>query len=369
VPYARANALFAELLRDEPLTVPIELPALAQLALPSHALVAIARTVHIWPAKASDRVAFVTHIDLEDAGHHVMTLATTSEVKPVVAQKDGATEISIGFGPENVVSLKPVLDGDQRRALADTLARWLPQLPRLAIEQLEDAFAADLLEATYAVVHRTLLRRLGEVTRLSVRVPEVPVANVVVTSRHDDVSIAIQLALPVRRAIRVDAQPADNVALRLSASAAAELANWAIDRGHLPQHYTRDLKPAADGQFRPYFDYRAGDRARPVKIHIFQERGGCSHFVVGLRAAVRVNADKLELATRDQYVEQAQAGVLLELGLAIKQLIEGSLDRSRRAFARVEVTIGGRVLAVQLLRAELAFDELYAELAISRAKT
>ena len=94
-------------------------------------------------------------------------------------------------------------------------------------------------------------------------------------------------------AVRADAS--NEVTVRISASTAAEIANWSIDHGYLPQHYTRDLDPKPDGEYRPRFDYVAEDKPRPVKIHLFQDRGGCSYFQVGMALRVDASDDQLNL--------------------------------------------------------------------------
>jgi hypothetical protein len=155
--------------------------------------------------------------------------------------------------------------------------------------------------------------------------------------------------------------------VQLSESTAAELTNWSIEHGHLPQHYTRGLEPRADGDYRPYFDYLAEDRRRPVKIHVFQDRNGCSYFQVGLRFDIGLVGDQLEVAIHDRFVETADASTALEVGLWIKQLIQGSIDRSYRAAAHTELTIGGRRLAARMLGAVVSGDDLTFTLGVTPA--
>src|SRR5262249_12642607 len=155
------------------------------------------------------------------------------------------------------------------------------------------------------------------------------------------------------------AAPIDSTAVvEISASTATELANWSIARGHLPQHYTRSLEPRADGEYHPLLDYLSDDHRRPVKVHIFQDRGGCSYFQVGLRFQLTVVDDKLTVDVRDRYVETASASTPLELALWLKQLIQGSVDRSYRAAAHTRLTIGGRSFDARVLAAAVTDDDL-----------
>jgi hypothetical protein len=369
VPFARANAFIAELLRDEPIAVPVELPDLSPLV-PIHPLTAIARDVKLRPARP-DRLGVAIVIELVDADVPVTSLAIETEVEPHLVRDRDSAELVIGFGPDNLVAVRPTLAADAQRALADTIARWLPQaardrVPRVVLERAAGSLATHLTGAAYELLQRSLLRRLGELTQLRVRLPELPIANVTLASTADALAIDVVADLPVRRGLAAAPPPGDDISVRIAGSAVAELANWAIDRGHLPQHYTRDLEPKPDGAYRPYFDYRADDPARPLKVHVVQERGGCPHFAVGMRVELHVEGDRLDIALLDRYVEHARASRLLEIGLWLKQLVQGSIDRSRRAAAHVRLTIGGRTFVTRATRAELRDGELFVKLQAAR---
>ncbi len=370
-PLDRANAFIAELLRDQPLAVPIELPGLG-LALSSHELTAVAREVRVRPA-LPDRIRFAIRIEIEDAQQPVTTLAVETEVTPTVARGNGITELVTGFGPENLIAVTPELGPRAERALGDAIARWLPpvvrdRLPRSVLDRGARELASYLTGRAYRVLQATLLRRLGEVTRLRLRLPDLPIASATLRSSATPTeALTIDLAtdLPVRRGLTASPPAGDEVMVRLSGSTATELANWAIERGHLPQHYTRSLEPKPDGEYRPYVDYLATDRARPVKIHVFQDRGGCSYFQVGLRLEMRIIGDKLEVSALDRIVESADASVPIEIALWLKQLIQGSVDRSRQAAAHTQLTVGGRSFTTRAVRAAVVDDELQFELQFS----
>lgn len=365
IPLARANAFIAELLRDQPLAVPIELPSLGPLTLPIHDLTAIAREVRIRPARP-DRLRFAMRIELDDGQGPVTALAIETEVTPMIVRDHGATELVAGFGPENLIAVQPVLDPDAERALGAAVARWLPaavrdRLPQGVIDRAARELGTYLTGAAYQLLQTTLLRRLGEMTRLRLRLPELPIARATLrSSGAPDEALTIDLAtdLPVRRGLVADGPAGDEVLVRIAGSTAAEIANWAIDHAYLPAHYTRSLEPAADGEFRPRFDDLAEDHARPVKIHVFQERGGCSYFRVGLRLEMQIAGDRLEVSTLDQLVEAARASKVIEIALWLKQLVQGSIDRSRKAAAHIQLTVGGRTFTTRAVRAAVAGDEL-----------
>jgi hypothetical protein len=365
IPLDRANAFIAELLRDRPLAVPIALPSLGPIALPIPELTARAREVRIRPGRP-DRIRFAMRIEIDDAQQPVTTLAIETEVKPTLVRGGSITELVAGFGPENLIAVTPELGPDAERALGDAVARWVPpevrdRLPRWMLDRAARELGTYLTGAAYRFLQSTLLRRLGEVTRLRLRLPELPIGTVALRSSaapSEALTIDLTTDLPVRRGIPAADPTGDEILVRISGSTAAEIANWSIEHAYLPQHYTRNLAPASGGEFRPRFDNVAEDRARPIKIHVFQERGGCSYFQVGLRLQMQIAGDKLEVSTLDQTVESARASRVIEIALWLKQLIQGSIDRSRRAAAHTRLTVGGRTFTTRAVRAQVVGDEL-----------
>jgi hypothetical protein len=372
VPLERANTFIAELLRDQPLSVPIDLRHLGSIALPVHELTAIAREVRLRPARP-DRIRFAMRIEIDDAQRPVTSLAIETEVTPEVLRDHGITELVAGFGPDNLLAVEPELGPGSERALGDAIERWIPaavrdHVPRSVLDSAAAKLSSYLTGAAYKLLQTTLLRRLGEITRLRVRLPELPIASVTLrssTGPNEALTIDVVADLPVRRGLVAASPDGDEVAVRISGSAVTEIANWAIEHGHLPGRYTRSLEPNPDGEYRPRLDYLADDRLRPVKIHVFQERGGCSYFRVGLRLALRIVDDKLEVSTLDQFVEEANASTVIGIALWLKQLIQGAVDRSRRAAAHTQLTVGGRTFTTRAVRAAADGDGVAFELRLS----
>jgi hypothetical protein len=362
LPFARANQILAALVAGQPLRAPLELPSLGLIALPLHELTALAKTVELRPAPA-DRLQFAIELEIDDATQPITTLSIVAEVQPELVRTASASELVAGFGPDNLLAVRPELGRDSGRALVDAVGRWLPpavrdHLPRAIVDRAAGLLAEHLTGKAYELLRATLLHRLGELTRLRLRLPALPIAKTRVASTATALTVDLTTDLPVRRGLDAAPPDGDDAIVRISQSAAAELANWSITRGHLPEHYTRELEPRPDGEYRPWFDYLAEDTRRPVKIHVLQERGGCSYFQVGLRYQLALTGDKLEVDVRDRLVESASASRALEAALWLKQLILGSVDSSYRAAAHTQLTIGGRPFTARVLGAAATGDEL-----------
>jgi hypothetical protein len=362
VPFARANQLLAELVRDGALRVPLQVPALGPLTLAVPELTAVVRGVELRPA-AADQLRFAIEIEIDDADQPVTTLTAVVDVRPQLVRTAEGSELVAGVGSENLRSIDLQLRDQDGHALVDAVARWLPpalrsSVPRAVLDGAARKLAEYLTGRAYDALRARLLGRLGEITQLRIRLPALPIAATQVSSTPDALTVDLTTDLPVRRGLAAAPPTSPDMVVQLSESTAAELTNWSIAQGHLPQSYTRGLEPRAGGDYRPHFDYVAEDRRRPVKIHVFQERNGCSYFQVGLRFDIGLVGDQLEVAVHDRLVEASDASTALEVGLWLKQLIQGSVDRSYRAAARTELTIGGHRFAARMLGAAATGDDL-----------
>jgi hypothetical protein len=358
VPFARANDVIAGLLAQEPLTLPIDPPDLGGIAIAT-TLSATVERVRLQPA-AGDRVRFAIAIAIDDRDSNVTDLEAVLEVQPVLTRGDADAELAIGLGPQALVGVTPSV-GDARR-LRDAVVRWLPEkakdkVPPVVLDRAVGKLAEHLTGRVWNAVRERLGPPIGDVTRIRVRLPDVPVASTAIRSTDSVLVVDIVTDLPVRRGLGPGNDDED-VGVRVSGSAAAELANWAIDRGYAPRWYSRAIEPRPDGEFRPRFDYRAEDRAHPLKVYSLQERGGCSYFRVGVRPAVALDGERLEATAFDRTLELQAANPVVEAAAWTKYFLTGWIDRSKTVVAHTRLTVGGRTLETRLSSARLVDDEL-----------
>lgn len=366
IPFERANTLFAETLATQPLTVPLPTPSLGPIEISIPEIAATVREVRLLPG-AANKIRFAIGVEVRDADAEIAMLAMVVEVEPKLERSGESTALVIGFGPENLISVNPELGPEAKTTLGGAVSRWVPEkirgkVPRLILDAATSKLGKHLTGAGYEALRTTLLKRLGELTRVNLRLPDVPIAKVDLRSTETLLVAEIATDLPVRRGLAPAAGTVTEVGVVLSGSTVAELANWAIDHGHAPNWYTRGLTPSTTGEFRPRFDYVAEDRAHPFKVFAFQERGGCSYFKLGVRASVAMKGDKLEVIALDRKLEASAANPALEAAAWAKYFLTGSIDRSKKVVAQTQVTVGGRALETQVVGVALTDDELRFEL-------
>lgn len=369
VPMARANTVLAELLAQKPLQVPLEIPAL-DLGDPARPVTATVRSVQLVPGSPG-KVRFVVAVSIDEPAQEVTTITATVEVLPQLTRADGAASLAFGLGPENVLKLSPELGPEAKTKLGGAVSRWLPtklkdRVPQALVDAAAAKLGSHLTGAAWTVLQKTLLAKLGEVTTLRLRLPDVPVARVDVrsTSSPDLLFVDIASDLPIRAGLAATSAPPTDITVRIAGSAAAELANWAIDAGHAPPWYTRSLTPSPTGEFRPRFDYEPRS-SHPLKVYAFQERGGCSYFKVGVAAKLSMNGGNLVATATDRDLEASEAHSALEIAAWTKYFLTGWIDRSKQVAAHTQLTVGGRVLSGQVTSARLENDELALGLALS----
>lgn len=363
VPYAHANAVLAGLLAQQPVTATLEAPDLIVIPRVRTALTATAREVVLQPGTA-DRIRFHTVLEIRETDRLVTELSAVLEVEPRLVRSDTGAELVVGFGPQHLVHLAPTLPESASQTLRETAARWVPErlkskLPAIALDAAARTLGKQLTERGWELLRGTLMKKLGELTRMTLRLPDVPIARHAIRSTTNTLIVELETDLPVRRGLGPSApHTSAEVGVELSGSTAAELANWALDRGHAPARYTRNLKPRSDGEFTPRFDYLVEDARHPLKVYSFQERGGCSYHKVGVRAVIAVEGDRLRATALDRDLEAQSANPLIELGAWTQYFLTGWIDRSRRVAAHTRIGFGPRTVETRVTAAEITSGEL-----------
>ena len=369
IPMGKANAVIAELLQQKPLTVPLDPPDLGPIQVTT-ALTATVKQLAIVPG-ARGHVRFAAVIEIDDPTGNVTAIDAVGEVEPELTRANGAAVLAIGIGPQNVLKLKPQLTPAAKAKLGGAVTRWMPanvkaKLPQALVDIAAGKLGEHLTGAAWTALQKTLFVKLGELTAMKLRLPDVPVGGVGIQSltAPDTLVIEVGTDLPVRAGLAPAASAPSEMTVQIAGSVAAELANWAIDKGHAPQWYTRSLAPDPKGEFRPRFDYVAGT-SHPLKVYAFQERGGCSYFKVGVAAKIGMSGDQLQATATDREIEAMNANIAIEAAAWVKYFLVGWINKSKKVAAHTQLTIGGRALVTEVISAQLASDELAFGLAFS----
>lgn len=376
VPYALANRLITSTL-GETIEVPVRLGDLDVLgmvgvAAPEFAgLRLVAREVAVEPGPPG-RVRFTVRVELVDDRGLLLGLRAVADVAPGLE----ASAITLGLRPDHLVSLEPELGPRAASALGTALVARVPamaRMPKMVVERGAARAVEQLVARGHGLVRDTLLVRLGELTRLRFQLPvAVPVERVELRSLAEPapaLELAVHTALPVRAGLASAVPAPDAVSVHVSGSAAAELANWAIEAKLAPQRYTRKLEPDEDGPYRPHFDWRAEHAERPLLVHMFALDGkGCAHFAAGARPHLRVQDGKVFAHVSNRKLEHSVGPPLLEFLADLNGFFQRSVSRTRSAVASTRLTVGDRAVDLTLVSAEVTSADLHAGFSIQFAE-
>jgi hypothetical protein len=376
LPFPVANRLIADALAPPP-ELPVPLARLGPLASVIGDVRAIPREVSLSPAQAPGRVRASVRIELADRTGELLTVRASGDVAPAVEQRGdrgagGGGGLVLAFDPGQLSRLEPELGSRAVEQLGALLAARLPaavrdRTPRFVIDRVAAAVVEEALEQGYRLLRGALLPHLRERTRIRIELPDVPLARVDLASTPDALALDIFTTLPVRAGVVAAPPERDAILVQIAGDTAARAASWGIAHGALPPRYTRGLVPARDGAYVPHFEWRPGDPARPLVVHMFRVEGGCAHFAVGVQPRLEVVDGRVRAWTDHRRLEQADGPLALELLARTKALVERSTSSKKQGPGSVRLTVGGREVTTRLLRAEVAGDELRAAVAVEVA--
>jgi hypothetical protein len=347
LPFALVNAVVADALAAVA-PVPVTLAELGPLADAVLGVTAAPRALRLAPAGA-DRVRVELTIELRDRDGVLLALTAAGELAPEIERTDDRVAIAIGLAPAQLDRLAIELGADARATLGAALAARLPaaaraRVPGFVLDAIAAAAVEELTSVTWAVLRRTLLPRLGELTRVRVALPPLPVAALALSSTsagEPALELGVVTSLPVRAAVTAGDAPlrADAIELAASGSALAELASWAIAAGRAPARYDRSLHPEPDGDYVPRLDWRAG-HPRPLVVHVDRVEDGCEWFTVGVTPFAALRGGQVIAGARTRTFERVIGPAYLHVAAWLKELLQRAV--SRRAAAAIAVTVGDR---------------------------
>lgn len=370
VPLAIANQLIAGVVRER---TAVRVGGRLGELLGVDDVSATLREVVMVPAEVGQRgpspsIAVDVVIDLADLEGPLASLRARGDVAAVVEPDDRgiAESVAIAIRWDSLRDLDLALT-DRAKAAAE---RAIPsavkrRLPRVVVEHGSSKVARRSAELVYAALRETALARLGELTRIRMAVPAMPVTRVDVAPTDTAVELLVHTSLPIRAAVGApQAAAADAITVEISASAVAELANWAIAQGIAPQRYTRNLSPNRDGEFVPHFDWRGERSDRPFIVHMFRTVGACAHFEVAALPHLEVAGDQVRGFVTNKQLERADTDLVMAALAHLKEGLAASTSPVKQASARRTLRVGRYEVATRLVGAHIESGDLRAVIAV-----
>jgi hypothetical protein len=316
-------------------------------------------------------------VDLLLGGRAAATLTVDVEGQPAIELARRRLEFVLRG--DDLRAVRPRLGRDAQARLAAFLRATLPPGVRRVLPPKALAEAADLLLATavdrgWPLLRDEVLVHLGEVARVGVALPELPLAGLRVQSEGDErggsLQVAVTTTLPVARGLpagRALPRPrGERMVLRVAGSLAAELGNLAMETGRLPSRFDREGRASADGPFEAALAWEPG--RRPLDLRLWQLAEPC--LSARLRAAVEVTvADgTARVEVTDGVLSDVRGPALIEVGAWLYAPWAEAITFTAEVAAATRLRVAGTTLDATLERVRVGEDELVVELGVAPAR-
>jgi hypothetical protein len=357
IPHRTLDVLLAAQARALP-TVQVPIPAVAGVSVGT--LQAAVEGVRARPAPRG-AVGLTVQVALRSGGRTLVGFELDADVRPEVDPR--AHQVVIPLQGRDLRGVRPRLGPGGTRALVDAVHAQLPQAARAMVskQDLARLLQAGLADLTDLAAGRLLASAggdLGTLARVELDLGDLPLRAIEVESTSDALVLGLVTPLPVSRGVALTADPVPpmQVALRLSGSTVAELANHAVRTGLIPDRYDDQGESAPNGRWTPRFGW--SDTAPPFRLHLWSTERDCARVELAATGRLALAAGHLELRTDDARIVDVDGSARIRAGIAFSGL-------GRRTFRWVEqlatsfrFDIGDRSMAAQITGAQIQGNEV-----------
>lgn len=324
------------------------------------------RQVQLMPSEGPG-VGIELILDVTQGGNPLFSMTARGTLQP---QLDPAgRRVVVELRATDFQSMEPRLDQGAAARLADTLLSVLPPMARMVISPEAIASGAAIVtevvvSQSYPLLRDSLFAALGPLARLEVSLPDLPIERLefaTATSQgRGHLVLRAHTPLPVRSGVtstEIPAPTGSTAALRLSGSTVAQLANWAMAEGQLPQHFNERGRPQDDGPFEARLDWISGER--PLIVHLWRlEPDRCLRAVLSAQPQLRVEGEDIVLEVDDPHVDELEGPAMSGLVRLFSGIWLRAMRRTQSTAASLEFSVGGRPLRGQVTEVSQHGDEI-----------
>ena len=368
IPFVIANRLVEpHIQKIKPIDIPLS--NLGSLASYFGKLSIAPTRMEIKPA-SQDHLGFRLDFEVRRNGNKAFGMYLESEVKPEIDLATG--KVTIGFTPDVLQKATPGLAPDAKQNLGDLIYDQIPGPARLLVSRsLVDSVVGSTLERLidtfYNMAKQKMLPKLSQMSQLEFNLPDVPLSNARITSSGDNggrLQIGITTTLPVRKGIASPSakEPSRHmISIRTSGSVAAELVNWAMAKGTLPNRYNAEGKAKKDGEFWPGLDWISGEEA-PMKIYLWDIEQPCMRLTMSATPSLAVRGGNIEVTAKAAKADDVEATAVTKIGVWFKLLWKDAINMTQKKSARIKMKVAGKEMMIVVEKAAIEGDEIVSEI-------
>ena len=363
LPHNRLNVLLQSAIEADAIFVEVGLPD----GLPLPKLLAEAHRIEVRAAE-DGTLGFYTEVLLYFGETRLLALSATVDSRTETVFKDGQATLQIGFDGDSLRSVKPVYPTGAVDTVAAVIGPIIKaaggrDIPGPLLRPIARRVMEFVTNNAFELIRDQLLSRVGEVAAMNIDMGSAPIERIETrTDRSEQPALVVDIftTMPVHTGLSAQPATGDPISgtgrLRIAGEAIAELGNWAISEGLAPQAYDSKLRPDPNGAYVPVYAWREGNL--PLVVHAYRIEPPCSTIVIGARPEVRVEDGNITVAIVDGNVESVEGSSLVRLGVGLKNLFGGDIEKSETGAASAAFEVGGQRIRAELLEAKLENGEL-----------
>jgi hypothetical protein len=319
-------------------------------------------------------LGFRVDVSLKSGRKVLLPIRMKVRVRPQLDPKNA--QVVIALDSKSLVALDAELGPGGTKPLTDAIWAQLPSAARMLtnkgqIAELTKSLGDQLVRDAAKLVREELLDDLGEVARIELDLPPIPVDAITVRSSDDDLFVGFHSPLAADASLspaprRHAEVPKNLVQLTMSAAAAVALANYEMKKGSVPARFDLDGSPAPDGPLQAVLAWDGSTKTKPLRVHAFllePEQAGrskkdCAHITLGATPALGVDRGHLVLSTRDAKIEKVEGSTAIKAGLFFSGVTRQSFVHAEQIAAQTEFELGGQTFQARVQGAQLRGQNL-----------
>ncbi len=365
-----SQSLSWPLAKLQPISVPLSVPG---LDLGLGALDIGLHSVQVLPA-AEGQLALRVRFALASRGRAITAIDLDATITPQIVPQTNTVRLSLR--PQDLVRVRPSLPAAERAKFSAFLRSQLPAaaealLGRGRIDDAAEKVLADLVERAFPTVRDNLLARVGTLVDVEIELPPVPLQKVVLRSPGQDLELWLHTTLPAAPLAAGPARVAGSdprlVQVRMSGSAAAELANQGIARGQIPARYDESGEASPTGEFTAGVGWQSGPR--PLRIHAWKEQPVCARVEFAGTPTLGAERGELVIAVPDAKIEQVTGAAKARVAFWFSGLGRQTFAFSQAVAGATQFDLLGVDYDATPLRAAAVGDDIFIDLSLAPTPT
>jgi len=299
------------------------------------------------------------------------------DVEAAVKYDKRTGSLELAFHADSLRAAAPIkISRKVANKVADKVLARLPEIPKSVLRgsdlgSLVQRGVNKLLKNLHKSLPKSVLGKLQAVATLRIAMPIFPVQDVELrateTEAGDVLDIGLFTALPVTDGTFAETYlprkyRSGRFRVRMSGSAAAQLANYGMEMGHIPSRYSLKGKPDKKGDYEPGFDWSKGKR--PFKTTLWKTAEPCKEIRLGGTPRITVVRRKLVAEVEGAKVEEVRGPAGFEAGAWLQSLWSSGLKFSGSAAASIKFNLGGKKMTTRVVEAEVGQNEFVLDLTL-----